>query len=66
MGGSMSELDDGGDTQMIGFDCSCCGETTLVEIESEPEAIEGNIYECTGCGENILMDNYVGDREVAL
>lgn len=46
----------------LGFDCPNCGDTTVIEGNSDPEDIKNNIYECGGCGENILLDNYVGEK----
>lgn len=46
--------------QQYGFDCPNCGDTTVVETENGPEALVNKIFECDGCGENILLNNYVG------
>lgn len=48
----------------FGFDCPNCGDTTVIESD-DPDEVVNNIYECEGCGENILMENYVGDREAS-
>lgn len=49
----------------LGFDCPNCGETTVFEEGTQPEDIKHRIYKCDGCGENILMEDYVGSREGA-
>lgn len=53
------------DTQspQYGFNCSNCGETNVVETDSDPETLENKIFECSGCGENIRLNNYVGDSD---
>lgn len=45
----------------LGFDCPNCGDTTVFDEGATVEDIKNSIYECGGCGENILMENYVGD-----
>lgn len=64
----MSNTDDarveqGGDTPRLGFDCPNCGDTTVFDEGSSPEEIKNSIYECGGCGENILMNDYVGEQD---
>lgn len=49
-------------TPQVGFDCPGCGDTTVIETE-DPESLENSIFRCDGCGENVLLDNYVGDRD---
>ena len=44
------------------FDCPNCGETTGLHCD-DPEDLVNKIYECGGCGENVLMNNYVGGAE---
>lgn len=46
----------------LGWDCPNCGELNGFEPGVEPEDIQGRVYSCTGCGENTLMRDYVGDK----
>ncbi|QLG62849.1 hypothetical protein [Halorarum salinum] len=46
----------------LGFECPNCGDLTSFSEDADPEDIKNNIYECGGCGENILMDSYDPDR----
>ena len=43
----------------LGTECPSCGELIVFSEDAEPEDIKNSIYECGGCGENILMENYV-------
>lgn len=49
------------DSLAFGFDCPNCGDTTAITDVDDPEDVAGNIYECEGCGENVLMRDYVED-----
>lgn len=56
----MSDQDDSG-TPQVGFDCPACGDTTVIETE-DPISLKNSIFECEGCGENVLLNNYRGEK----
>ena len=47
-------------SEQFGFNCPDCGNVNIIETENGPEGLKGRIYKCDCCGEDILLNRYVG------